>query len=56
MVASFAHKLFSLVVLLSLVGQPLAVTGKQGNEETRRQGVAAPGTGLYRTTMTVDKG
>ncbi len=56
MAASSIHKLCSLVVLLSLVIQPLAYAGRQGDEETSRQGVAAPApeTGLYRTTVTVD--
>jgi len=63
MSAVSAHKVFPVLVLLALVLQPLAVTGRQvdketsrqGNEETSRQGVVAPATsGLFRTTVTVD--
>jgi hypothetical protein len=55
MSARFAYRLFSVIVLLSLVFQPLAYAGRQVDEETSRQGVAAPAaSGLYRTTVTVD--
>jgi hypothetical protein len=55
MAASTVHKLFSLVVLLSLALQPFAVMGREVEEETSRQGVAAPAaSGLFRTTVTVD--
>ena len=51
----FAYRVLSLVVLISLAIQPLAVMGRQVDEETSRQGIAAPAaSGLYRTTVTVD--
>jgi hypothetical protein len=54
MSARFTYKVMSLVVLFSLAFQPLTVLGKQVDVETRKQGVAAPASGLYRTTVTVD--
>ncbi len=55
MSARFAYKVISLLVLLSLTLQPIAVAGKQVDKETSRQGIAAPTTaGLFRTTVTVD--
>jgi hypothetical protein len=56
MSARSVNRFFSLLVLVALLLQPLAVVGKQVDKETGRQDVAAPApeTGLYRTTVTVD--
>jgi hypothetical protein len=55
MSARFAYKVLSLVVLLSLAIQPLAVAGRQVDKDAGRQGIAPPApSGLFRTIVTVD--